>query len=160
MPSSDHRTWAPGPNRSAEARLDRERPRRVHAGAERGEDADAPVAELVAEPLDHDRAVVGHRGGGRLLGDVGHEVVGGERVEPELVAQRRAAASRSAEASSRVNRPIALPSSTGRPGPGAFQNGSFPGSPGAGLTTTRSRVMSSIRHDVAPSNITSPRRDS
>ena len=43
--------------------LDRERPRRVHARAERREDADAPVADLVGEALDHDRAVVGDRAG-------------------------------------------------------------------------------------------------
>ena len=38
--------------------------------------------------------------------------------------------------SSRVNRPMALPSSAGLPGPGAFQKGSFPCSPGAGVTIT------------------------
>ena len=57
-----------------------------------------------------------------------------------------------------MNRPIARPSSIGLPGPGAFQNGSFPCSPGAGTTTTRSRVMSSIRQALAPSRMTSPRR--
>jgi hypothetical protein len=58
----------------------------------------------------------------------------------------------------RVNAPIARPSSKGRPGLSPFQKGIFPGSPGAGETTTRSRVMSSIRHADAPSRKTSPRR--
>ena len=44
-----------------------------------------------------------------------------------------------------MNAPIARPSSSGRPGLSPFQNGILPGSPGAGTTTTRSRVMSSIR---------------
>ena len=71
-----------------EPRLDREPPRRVHPVAEGREHADAPVADLVAEPLDHDRAVVGHGAGGLdLFGEVGDEVVGRPRVEPDLVAQ-------------------------------------------------------------------------
>ena len=60
-----------------------------------------------------------------------------------------------------MNRPIARPSSTGRPGPGAFQNGSLPCSPGAG------RHDHLVAGDVldppgadAPSSITSPLRDS
>ena len=65
MPSSPQSTCAPGPEPFGEPRLDREPPRRVHALPERRQDADPPVAELVAEPLDHDRAVVGD-GAGRL----------------------------------------------------------------------------------------------
>ena len=43
---------------------------------------EAPVAELVAEPLDDDGAVVGHVAGGRaLLVEVGEQVVGGPGVE-------------------------------------------------------------------------------
>ena len=144
-----------------QALLDRERPRRVHAWPERREEAHAPVADLVAEPLDHDRAVVGH-GPGRLglLVEVRDEVAGGALVEPErrAGASRRRARARSPR-SSRVNAPIARPSSIGRPGLSPFQNGILPGSPGAGTTTTRSYVMSSIRHDDAPSMKTSPLRD-
>ncbi len=44
-----------------QAGLDGHAPRGVDLGAERGQDAHPPVADLVAEPLDHDRAVVGHR---------------------------------------------------------------------------------------------------
>ena len=44
--------------------LDGHRPRRVHRRAERAEDAHPPVADLVAEPLDHDGAIVGHHAGG------------------------------------------------------------------------------------------------
>ena len=50
-----------------EARLDRQAPGGVHALAERRQDAEAPVAELVAEPFDDDRAVVGDGAGGLAL---------------------------------------------------------------------------------------------
>ena len=71
---------------------------------------------------------------------------------------RRRSASRPGApvASSRVNAPRARPSSSGRPGLSPFQNGILPGSPGAGATTTRSRVMSSIRQVLAPSTNISP----
>ena len=60
-----------------EASTDRDRPRRVHPRAERREHAHAPVADLVAEALDDDRAVVGHRAPGLgLLADVPQHVVG------------------------------------------------------------------------------------
>ena len=64
------------------------RPGRVHAGAERRQHADAPVADLVAELLDDDRAVRGH-GAGRLglLGQEGHQVPGGALVEPVVLLQ-------------------------------------------------------------------------
>jgi len=52
--------------RVAQACADRERPRRVDAGAEGCEDAEAPVADLVAEPLDDD-SPIGRDGGGRGL---------------------------------------------------------------------------------------------
>ena len=55
---------------------------------------------------------------------------------------------------------MARPSSAGRPGVSPCQNGSRPGCPGAGVTSTRSGVMSSIRHELAPSTNTSPTRDS
>ena len=49
------------------------------------EHAHAPVADLVPEPLDHDRAVVGHHAGGLgLLVEVGDEVRGGPLVEPAV----------------------------------------------------------------------------
>ena len=63
-------------------------------------------------------------------------------------------------ASSRVKAPTAAPSSAGRPRASPFQNGSRPGMPGAGVTSTRSWVMSSIRQLVAPSAKMSPTRDS
>ena len=71
-----------------QAPLDRHRPRRVHRRAERAEDADPPVADLVLEPLDDDGAVVGD-GAGRLglLGEVLLQVAGGERVERVVVHQ-------------------------------------------------------------------------
>jgi hypothetical protein len=54
----------------------------VDARAERRQQAHPPVAQFVAEPLDHDRAVVGD---GRRLGllvDVGDEVLRREVVQP------------------------------------------------------------------------------
>ena len=104
-----------GPEAFLEPGLDRERPRRVHPRAERRQDADAPVAELVAEALDDDRAVVGHGARGLdLLGEVGDEVVGrrARRARPRR-AGVRAPRSRRVPRSSRVNAPIARPSSTG-----------------------------------------------
>ena len=43
---------------------------------------DPPVAELVAEPLEH-HGLVGRQGAGRrlLLGQIGEQVVGGELVQ-------------------------------------------------------------------------------
>ena len=62
-----------------------------------------------------------------------------------------ASCSGSALTASRENSPIARPSSEGRPTPSPRQNGTAPGTPGAGVTMTRSRVISSIRQVVAPS---------
>ena len=52
--------------------------------------------------------------------------------------------------SSRTIAPMRRPNSSGRPGPSPFQNGILPGSPGAGVTSTRSCVMSAMRHVEAP----------
>ena len=54
----------------------------MHRRAERREDAHPPIADLVAETLDHHGAIVGHcsrRLG--LLAEVGDDVAGGESVE-------------------------------------------------------------------------------
>ena len=57
-------------------------PSRVDAAAERGQDAEAPVADLVAELLDNDRLVGGNHPRGRLLLlEVGQEVLGRELVQ-------------------------------------------------------------------------------
>src|SRR5207302_3977357 len=53
--------------RVAETGRERERPGSVHAGAERREDADPPVADLVPEALDDDGPVGGDGAGGRRL---------------------------------------------------------------------------------------------
>ena len=88
MPSSLHSTWPPGPEPLLQAGLDGERPRRVDPGAERRQDADAPVADLVAEALDDDRAVVRHRRGRlRLILEVADEVLRRQRVEADLGAE-------------------------------------------------------------------------
>ena len=57
-------------------------PWNVNAAAEGREDADAPVAELVADALDDDGAVVGDlAGGGFLIGEELEQVFGGVGVE-------------------------------------------------------------------------------
>ena len=136
----------------------RQAPGGVHATAEGREDAEAPVADLIAEALDDDRLVGGHDPGRRLLlAQVGDEVLGGERVEVALGGQLRRAR---LETASRAKAPIARPSSAGRPIPSPFQKGTAPGAPGAGVTMTRSRVISSIRQVVAPSRKVWPGRAS
>ena len=62
--------------------------------------------------------------------------------------------------SSRDAAPIFRPSSYGRPTPSPFQNGTAPGTPGAGETRTRSRVISLIRQVDAPSMNVCPSRAS
>ena len=79
------------PEGLAQARGERQRPRRVHARAERREDAEAPVPDLVPEALDHDRPVGGeHAGRLLLLAQEREEVPGGPLVE--LVLAREAVA--------------------------------------------------------------------
>ena len=72
--------------------------------------------------------------------------------------RRRAAASGSLARSSRVSAPIARPNSSGRVAVSPFQNGIFPGTPGAGETSTRSCVISSTRQVDAPRRNVSPTR--
>jgi len=55
---------------------------------------------------------------------------------------------------------MASPSWIGRDGESPCQNGSRPGAPGAGLTTTWLTVISSMRQLVVPRVKTSPTRDS
>ena len=138
-----------------------QRPRRVDLRAERGVHDQPPVAELVAEPLDQQRAVVGQVAGGRLLlGEVGLQVrraplvePGGPRpLQPGLRGGRADLAQERARAPGRAR--------AAGPGESPCQNGIFPGCPGAGVTSTRSWVMSSIRQDDEPSRKTSPTRDS
>ncbi|GMA26435.1 hypothetical protein GCM10025864_41940 [Luteimicrobium album] len=138
-------------------------PGRVHARPERGVQHDPPVAELVTEPLDHDGPVVGHRARrGALVGEVGEQVVGGPAVEPGVAQPgvRRVGIGRgpgSGLAHPGADRRAEL---GGTAGESPFQNGSRPGSPGAGETRTRSGVISSIRHVLDPSVNVSPTRDS
>lgn len=138
-----------------------QRPRGVDLRAEGGVDDHPPVAQLVAEPLHDDRAVVGDMAAGLLLlgeiaehigrrpvvqpgrGQPGPGVLRAERAE---LAQERAQGTAQFEGAAQL---VALPEGRSRPG-----------TPGAGVTSTRSRVMSSMRQDVVPSVKTSPTRDS
>jgi hypothetical protein len=141
-------------------RRDRERPRPVDLRAERGVHDEAPVAQLVAEALDEDHPVAGHVPGGlALLAQVGEQVVGGPLVETRAHGPFAGVLLRQ-PAISRTKAPTARPSSSGRPTCSPFQNGSRAGTPGAGVTITRSCVMSSTRQLDVPSMIASPTRDS
>ena len=80
------------PERLAQAGGERHPPGRVHAAAERRQDADAPVADLVAEALDDDRAVGGDDAGRRrLLAQEREQVL--RRARVEVVVARAAASS-------------------------------------------------------------------
>ena len=118
---------------------------------ERRQQRQPPVAELVAEPLDDD-PLVGRQGAGglALVLEVGDEVLGRALVEVVVLAQALrgvppalGAARRGRASISPTNAPSARPSSIGRPTASPFQNGSLPGTPGAGLTVTRSCPISS-----------------
>ena len=74
----------------ADPGAEREAPGGVHAAAVGREDAQPPVADLVAEALDDDRAVA--RDDARrvlLLAQEGEQVLRGERVEVVAVGERR-----------------------------------------------------------------------
>ena len=67
---------------------ERHRPGRVHASTERRQHAHAPVADLVAEALDDDRAIGGDDPGGRLLlAQIRDEISRRPDVEVVLAAQ-------------------------------------------------------------------------
>ena len=69
----------------AQPGVDRQRPRGVDRRAVGGVDDEAPVAQLVAEPLDDDLGVVGDDLGGlALLAEVGDQVGRGVDVEAAL----------------------------------------------------------------------------
>ena len=103
--------------RRAQPRSEGQRPGGVDPRPEGRQHAQAPVADLVAEPLDHDRAVARHGPGGRgLVLEVGDEVGRGAPVEARSRPRSRAAArSGPAATSSRASRPTASPSSYGPP---------------------------------------------
>ncbi len=122
------------------------------------EHAQAPIADLVAEALEHDRAVARqHARGGLLLAQVGDEVARGALVEVVVALQRlRLLIDRPAR--ERADRRARA--RCGRPTESPFQKGTAPGAPGAGVTITRSRVISSIRQVEAPSRNACPGRAS
>ncbi len=106
----------------ADLRRQRQPPGGVNAPAERREDAEPPVADLVAEALDDDRLVGGDDAGRRLLlAQVGDQVLGGAAVEVVLGGQlHRLAADRLAgEGANRAPQlgraadPVALPEGDG-----------------------------------------------
>ncbi len=106
--------------RIAQPRRERHRPRCVHAASERRQHADSPVADLVPEALDHDRAVGRHDPGRTFLVAQERDQVGGRaplevvvRLEPfpgTLVRERDQLSSRAPDALAELGRPAdALP---------------------------------------------------
>ncbi len=75
--------------RVAQARAERHRPGGVHASTERGQDAHAPVADLVTEALHHDRAIGGDDAAARrrLVAQVREQVPCREPVEVVVAVQ-------------------------------------------------------------------------
>ena len=148
--------------RLAQARGERERPRSVHAGAERAEDAER--ASRRSRRGSARRRACGRTGRrpSRPPARGGNAAGCGRRARRASGRRSGAPAPSSSESatSSRDALPIAAPSSYGRPTPSPFQNGTAPGTPGAGETSTRSRVISSIRHVDAPSRNVWPARAS
>ena len=142
----------------ADLRRQRQPPGGVDAAAVGREDAEAPVADLVAEALDDDRLVGGDDAGRRLLlAQVGDEVLGGAAVEVVLGGQLGRLA-RDRLAGEGADRPARA-----RPGGRSrrrARTGPRRAAPGAGVTITRSRVISSIRQVVAPSRKVWPGRAS
>ncbi len=133
----------------ADARRQRQAPGGVHAPAVGREHAQPPVADLVAEALDA-------RSCGRSAARASPPAArAGSRAGCARRARRgrsrAASVSASCSTAQRENAPIASPSSFGRPTESPFQNGTAPGAPGAGVTITRSRPISSIRQVDAPS---------
>ena len=97
MPSSDQIVWASMPRRSRSRDLDRQRQRRMDPSAERREDHEPPVAQLVAEALDDEPPIGRQRAGDlALLVEVGDEVRGRELVEVVLLAKARRERARAA----------------------------------------------------------------
>ena len=124
------------------------------------QDADAPVAELVPDALDHDRGRVGH---GAVWPPSDRAGTAGGFPPPSRRGRGRASAARprppaAGEAACASASRLRRPNSSGRPARSPFQNGILPGSPGAGDTSTRSCVISSIRQEDAPSTKVSPGR--
>ena len=145
MPSSRPHACVSTPSRSRSSAPERQRPRRVHARAERRQDAHAPVADLVAEALDHDRAVAraarpwprAARAGsatGCAAARSSRRGRATSRFTASRLGQRAGLAHERADRRARAR--------AGGPAPRRCQNGILPGSPGAGETSTRSRVIS------------------
>ncbi len=117
-----------------QAAFDGHRPRRVHRRAERAQDAHPPVSDLVTEPLDDDRAVVGDDAGRLgLLVDVLQQIVGRQLVERVLLAQpgdRRAGRRR--RAARGRTRPAPAPAPAAGPAGRRARTASSPAAPAPG----------------------------
>ena len=96
---------------------DGQRPRGVHPRPVRAVQDQPPVAELVPEPLHHQRPVIGQVAGGLpLRRQVADQVRRGQLVEAAAAQPAPWPPARPAAPSSRQNAPSARPSSAGRPG--------------------------------------------
>ena len=126
----------------AQPRGDGHAPRRMHAAAERGEHADAPIAQLVAAALDHDVAIARNAaGGGGLLFQVAQQIFGGvadRGCAPPSAACRRPAAA--VASSSRVICADLAAELRGPPGGVAVPERHLAGLAGRGRNQSRDRA--------------------
>ena len=130
---------------------------RVHPSAPGGEYDQPPVPDLVAEALDHDRLVRGHHPGRvPLVLQVGDQVAGCPRIEIMGLLQL----GRFGVDCPRAKAPIVCPVRPAGRSRHRARTGSPPAPPGAGITITRSRVISRSAQLEAPSRKTSPARAS
>ena len=133
MPSSLGSTWASTPYRSVSRRPIASAHGAVDLGAEHAVHGQPPVAQLVAEPLDHDRAVVGQVPGGLpLLVHIGQQVVGGPVVQPAVGSVGRPPCRAVLDARRAAGRRWPGPARPGGPSWSPFQNGIRAAAPGRG----------------------------
>jgi hypothetical protein len=113
--------------------------------AERREQADAPVAEIVEAALDDDRAIVRHGAGGRLIVQVAQQVFAPSAFEVVQAHQRRPRR-RAAPSAARERVADGVAQLDRTPARSPCQNGILPGSPAPARRARESCVISSIRH--------------
>ncbi len=160
MPSSACMTWASMPYRSAR-RAPRARAQGAWTWAPKGEWT--TTRQSPSSSRKRSTTIVRSSGtwpqASRCSSRYDSTLSAAQASRPAVSSLSRAS-SLGSEPTSRRNAPTARPSSSGRPSWSPFQKGSRPGTPGAGETRTRSRVMSSMRQELVPRVKTSPTRDS
>ena len=160
MPSSPQTRSTSAPGCIAESGSNRHAPRGVNPPSKRRQNRNPPISHLVQKRLDDDGGVTRHDPGrSDLVLDVAYEVF----RQPVRQADGRAPDDRlphHAPASATLVRdaPPRCQTRTDGPVPLHARTGIRAGAPGAGVTSTRSCVISTARQEEAPSKNTSPGR--